>query len=184
MKRDMIVGSYRKDFDHSDSMISITLFPKDLVSYWSRCGLTADFAATFFAFRFQDSKRAGNSLSVILNEIVENAVKFSFDEKSNISINLFNLVDQLVFEVENFTDNSQFNLFVKIATELMDPSEDIETKYFRALQAKAESEGSGLGLITILHDYNAKLGVRFLSDKSRDSYKVSLQVGVNPGEVV
>lgn len=178
-----VIGAYREDVNRSDSMIQISLFPSDLVKYWSRCGLTADFAASFLAFRFPDSKKASNSLSVILNEIVENAVKFSNTPNGKIAVNLFNMADQIIYEVENFVNEAQYRIFHKRAEWLLDGG-DIEEKYFSALQAKAEnSSGSGLGLLTILHDFKSRLGVRFL-EEGGGLYRVSVQVTMRPEEVL
>jgi hypothetical protein len=183
MSDEVTVGSYRADANRSESMIQITLFPSDLVKYWSRCGLTADFAASFLAFRFPDSKKASNSLSVILNEIVENAVKFSNTKNGKIAINLFNLADLIIYEVENYVDESRYQDFREKAEQLLDGN-DIETKYFAALREKAENpSGSGLGLLTILHDFGAHVGVRFVREEN-GLYRVSLQVHMRPEEVL
>jgi hypothetical protein len=180
---DVVVGPYRMDLDRSDSMIHISLFPSDLVKHWSRCGLTADFAASFFSFRFPDSKKARNSLSVIMNEIVENAVKFSNTPNANIAINLFNMTDLIVFEVENFTNQEQFESFRATARDLLESS-DIEERYFEVLSSKAaNSMTSGLGLLTIIHDFNARIGVRF-TETDTDTRRVSLQVIVRPEELM
>ncbi len=178
-----VIGAYRTDVNRSDSMIQITLFPADLVKYWSRCGLTADFAASFLAFRFPDSRKAANSLSVILNEIVENAVKFSNTTNGQIAINLINMDDRIIYEVENRVDDSRHAIFLEKAADLLDDG-DIEEKYFTALQAKSGNpEGSGLGLLTILHDYKTSLGVRF-TPEGGGVWRVSLQVSMKPEEVL
>jgi hypothetical protein len=179
----VIVGPYRTDVNRSDSMIYISLFPSDLVKYWSRCGLTADFAASFYSFRFPDSKKARSSLSVILNEIVENAVKFSNTPNGNIAINLFNMTDVIVFEVENYITEAQFTAFLAKAKELLE-SGDVAPRYFQALKARAsDPASSGLGLLTIMHDYGARIGIRF-TRADTDIRRVSLQVIVRPEELV
>ncbi len=181
--RSVIVGPYRTDVDRSDSMIFISLFPADLVKYWSRCGLVADFAATFYSFRFPDSTKARSSLSVILNEIVENAVKFSNTPNNNIAINLFNITDVIVFEVENFIDAERYASFLSKAKELLEGG-DIKAQYFEALKAKGRDPGSsGLGLLTIMHDFNARIGIRF-SQTDAGIRRVSLQVIVRPEELI
>ena len=181
---EVTIGQYDEETSNSASTVHISLFPSDLVSYWSRCGLTADFGASFIAFCFPASKSAQNSMSFILNEVVENAVKFSHGTDLNISINLYHRPDTVVFEVENTVDRKQFDLFCRQAAEIMDSTTSLEERFMSALEAKAlNAGGSGLGLLTILHDFNTKLGVRMTPAEDADRFRVYVQVIVDPEEI-
>jgi hypothetical protein len=114
---------------------------------------------------------------------VENAVKFSNTKNGKIAINLFNLADLIIYEVENYVNEESYQAFREKAEKLLDGA-DIETKYFAALQQKGENpSGSGLGLLTILHDFGARVGVRFIREDG-GLYRVSLQVHMRPEEVL
>ena len=54
--------------------------PIDLVREWSRCGQTADYMARYLAYDFADRETAASVLSTVINELVENAAKFSTDK--------------------------------------------------------------------------------------------------------
>src|SRR5690349_25000309 len=62
------------------SELSLSFPPLALVAEWSRCSETADFVARFFAHDYPDRDVAGSVLSTVVNELVENAAKFSSDK--------------------------------------------------------------------------------------------------------
>ena len=96
---------------------------------------------------------------------------------------LFNMTELIVFEVDNYTDRAQFESFQATARELLECN-DIEARYFEVLASKAANPvNSGLGLLTIVHDFNARIGVRF-TETDAETCRVSLQVIVRPEELM
>lgn len=136
---------------------------------WRTNGLSADFLAdyvmTFFPggderdMRIEKPEEIRASINYIVNELLENAMKFS-DESSpypiTVQIYLYpetiaiithhGITRQQQAKLEEFIDNLQKS----------DPAE----LYFQQLEKNAleDSSDSGLGYLTILNDYDAKLG--------------------------
>lgn len=166
------------------NMVHITLLPKDLALYWQRCGLTADFGASFASFCFPKIESARNALSFILNELVENAVKYSSEESKRIKITLCEIEHNLYFEVENYVTTEQREIFTEQIDILMS-SNDIEKSYMAAMERSMTGEESKLGLLTILNDYKVGLSFTFKDHDDKHLFDiVKLQVKITPEDIL
>lgn len=140
---------------------------------WRNNGLSADFLAdyltTFFPGNQDDSSiltrqaEIKSAVSYIANELLENAMKFN-DENSHypIDIKLQLKKDGLIFSVANSIPPLSVDKFQAYIQKLLvsDPSE----MYIDQLEKNAADENcsdSGLGLLTMLNDYSAKMGWKF-----------------------
>jgi len=140
---------------------------------WRNNGLSADFLAdyltTFYPGNQDDSSaltrqaEIKSAVSYIANELLENAMKFN-DENSHypIDIKLQLEKDGLIFSVANSISPPSVDKFQTYIQKLLacDPSE----MYIDQLEKNAADDncsGSGLGLLTMLNDYSAKMGWKF-----------------------
>ncbi|MCW6052098.1 DUF6272 family protein [Microcoleus sp. A2-C5] len=140
---------------------------------WRNNGLSADFLAdyltTFFPGNEDDPSTIDrqaeikSAVSYIANELLENAMKFN-DETSEypIDIKLQLKSDGLIFSVANSISPQAVDQFQGYIRQLLasDPSE----LYIEQLEKNAADESStdsGLGLLTMLSDYTAKMGWKF-----------------------
>lgn len=140
---------------------------------WRNNGLSADFLADYLTTFFPGTQEDGSALtrqaevksavSYIANELLENAMKFN-DENSHypIDIKLQLEEDGLIFSVANSIPASAVDNFQGYIQKLLlcDPSE----MYIEQLEKNAADENctaSGLGLLTMLNDYSAKMGWKF-----------------------
>jgi hypothetical protein len=146
-------------------LMSLKLFPGVLPIAWEQCGATADFLANYFGTfygahlgrtREQRDYDVG-AMSYILNELVENAVKFN--EGGTIHVEVGLVASELVFTVENQLSRGTTAALRRKLSALLegDPTE----LFVRRVEEKADNPddgGSGLGLLTMMSDYQAKLG--------------------------
>ncbi|WP_445301184.1 DUF6272 family protein [Microcoleus sp. Pol11C3] len=140
---------------------------------WRNNGLSADFLAdyltTFFPGNQDDpatierQAEIKSAVSYIANELLENAMKFN-DETSDypIDIKLQLESDGVIFSVANSISPQAVDKFQAYIQQLLasEPSE----LYIQRLEKNAADESctnSGLGLLTMLTDYTAKLGWKF-----------------------
>ena len=147
--------------------VSLVFYPGDFAVRWSQCSATADFFAEYFAAvracaSDDEVVRAEfiGTLSYIVNELVENAVKFSVGETVEVTV----VVDdeELVAVVCNQILAATVEALVDKFRELVagDPQEML----FARVEANAENPetgASGLGFLTMMSDYGARLGWRF-----------------------
>lgn len=138
---------------------------------WRNSGLSADFLAdyvsTFFVSEDDDSDdqqaEIKDAVSYVANELLENAMKFSYDaSKHPVGIGLHLKQEVVRFYVTNCVNPSQLNGFKSFIQEIL--SEDPDDLYLRQLEENAEDENnsdSGLGFLTMINDYEAKLAWKF-----------------------
>jgi len=140
---------------------------------WRNNGLSADFLADYLTTFFPGNQdepstierqaEIKSAVSYIANELLENAMKFN-DETSEypIDIKLQLESDGVIFSVANSISPQAVDKFQAYIQQLLasEPSE----LYIQRLEKNAADESctnSGLGLLTMLTDYTAKLGWKF-----------------------
>jgi hypothetical protein len=155
--------------EHAYLAIGFSPSSVPLKQRWRNNGLSADFLADYFStfFPVSDQDHHGinprdelkGTVSYIANELLENAMKFN-DERSiypvNIRLHLY--PDHLVFLVTNSISPEQVESLQKRIQQLL--HEDLENLYLQTLEENAEQdilECSGLGLLSMINDYGAKL---------------------------
>ena len=136
----------------------LTFYPQSFPLRWGLCSTTADFCADYLATR-EPCQTSRDAINYVLNELVENAVKFSEGEAITITLALTG--DQLVLLVTNHVNPSTATKLRSKLHKLLagDPLELL----MRRVEENAENpdnEGSGLGFLTMMTDYEASLGWR------------------------
>lgn len=152
--------------------LELTFSPSSvpLKQRWRNNGLSADFLADYVTTFFPrdgddpDSPRRQSEIrgavNYVANELLENAMKYSEDHLAQpTTIRLVLRADALLFVAANATGAERGRAFRDFVRQLdaADPAE----MYVRQLERAAETGGSGLGLVTMVNDYGAKLGWRF-----------------------
>lgn len=160
-----IIGVYSLDDSFSEHM-SLTLYPDSFPVRWSLCNLTANFMAEYFGELFPDADADERLLSrdeisgavgYVLNELVENAVKFNLNGDITVTVGLGR--EDLVCLVSNQIPNPSVPGLRQKLLELTqeDPGELLR-RQAEANFEDAESSGSGLGYLIIMNDYGVSLG--------------------------
>lgn len=139
---------------------------------WQTNGLSANFILEYLEIFFVGQQPARGEIPIspatyeavkyIANELLENAMKFSApDAPSPTRISCFLLDNQVVFQVINIT-TQEFadNLEVLIGILF---NHDPHELYVAKMEANAEEDGenSGLGFLSMICDYSAKLSWKF-----------------------
>lgn len=140
---------------------------------WKNNGLSADFIANYLATCFPQFEQVmdqanleaefRHAVSYVANELLENAMKFSSRKRSYpVDIILQLHGDRIIFLVNNSSDTELVETFQAFIQELL--TEDPIELYIQHLENAANDENStisGLGLLTMINDYGAKLGWKF-----------------------
>jgi|GEM_PF-197975 len=145
---------------------------KTVQERWQHNGLSADFLGDYFTVFFpnkNDSEanriaEVKNAVSYIANELLENAMKYAAENcMLPTSIGLYLDNSTIVFNESNHVENDQAETFMAYIEKFM--AEDPNDFYLQQLENSAMSEEgqSGLGFLTMVNDYMAKLGWQFES---------------------
>lgn len=168
-----IIGEFSNDLPPGQEYLTLVFSPSSvpLKQRWRTNGLSADFMADYFATFFPGKEGTTNeadlqaevksAVSFIGNELLENAMKFT-DERLDypISLTLQMHSDKLVFIATNSVNYHGVERFQAFVQELA--TSDTDELYLRHFeQSESDSDDSGLGLLTMINDYQAKLGWKF-----------------------
>ncbi|HDN27099.1 MAG TPA: ATP-binding protein [Thioploca sp.] len=175
-----LFGDYSHEPDSSEEFLVLGFSPTSipLKQRWRNNGLSADFLADYLTTFFPTSDtdpstierqtEIKSAVSYIANELLENAMKFN-DETSqypiNIQLHLYS--DRIVFCVTNSIPAQSVDGFQAYLHKLI--QEDPQELYIERLERNAEDDNettSGLGLLTMMTDYMAKLGWKFETVKT------------------
>lgn len=172
-----IFGNFVCDLPPSQEYLILSFSPGSipLRQRWRNNCLSADFLADYLSTFFLDSEEAESNsekhievksaVSYIANELLENAMKYGVEKSPHpISIQIHLNPDLIIFELTNSIRCEQRQQFQAHIEELM--TCDPEELYIAQLEKNAmddgdEDRGSGLGFLTMLIDYGAKLGWKF-----------------------
>ncbi|NEP58522.1 MAG: ATP-binding protein [Symploca sp. SIO2G7] len=170
-----VFGEYREKLpsDHEFLLLGFSPSSIPIQQRWRNNGLSADFIAdylmTFFPINDEQSSiqarqaEIKSGVSYIANELLENAMKFHDKTSSHpIKFGIYLLEDTVLTVLLQATNSvsppnlDKFQAFVQELT-----NSDPEELFIRQLEKNAEDENfhnSGLGLLTMINDWNAKLG--------------------------
>lgn len=140
---------------------------------WRNNGLSADFLADYLSTFFPQSEdvqvqlsrqdKMRGAVSYIANELLENAMKFNYESSTYpINIRLHLNQDYLAFFVTNSVMPNKLNAFQNHIETLLNA--DTQALYLQKLEENALNEtlaSSGLGLLTMLNDYEVGLSWKF-----------------------
>lgn len=176
---DIIFGDFLENLPPSQEYLIISFSPSSvpLQKRWRNNGLSADFLAdylsTFFSCGNEENTsiekqtEVKNAISYIANELLENGMKYSQETSSAaISIQLHLERDNIIFQMTNSINSKAIERFQAYIKELIDS--DPYELYIRQLEKNATEENnteSGLGFLTMMNDYGAKLGWKFATSE-------------------
>lgn len=167
------------------SFVDIRLSAMDMVVHWRRCSLTADFLAGFVAQGFEGREAdAELELSMVIDELIENAVKFCADVQEPVSVTVHNYGDVLRLEASNLCDLESAKALEGAIRRVLES--DLEALFIKQIEESASDDrmSSRLGFITLCVNHNARLGARITKvPREEDLYTVTVQVLLDRHEV-
>jgi hypothetical protein len=157
--------------------------PLELISHWKKCSLVADFFANYQSLNFDDQQKAMSVLSTIINELLENAVKFTCDPNKLVSISLRRYQNEISIETVNITNKENAKKLASFIEKVEDA--DLEELFFEQIEeaAMSEHDASGVGLISIVKDYNAKLGLKIQEKPNESLFDVHVKVSLSADDL-
>ena len=164
----------RLDRERPLSELSLSFVPLALVAEWARCSETADYVARYFAHDFDDRELAGNVLSTVVNELVENAVKFSSDKNVLAGLTVREYADVVQISTRNVASLAHATAFGEAVTRLA--RGDPEALFAERIASPPDTGGAGIGLIMLRKDYAARIGVRVTMEEAAALVEVEVEV--------
>lgn len=139
-----------------EARVELSFFPASFAVPWRQCSASAEFVAAYLTREDGETGAAG----FVLNELMENVVKFSHDLPVRVWAGRRG--SELLIRVANHICTAEVESLQ--ATLLDVVTGDAQEKLCARVEMNAEnpgSGGSGLGYLTMRADYGAQLGFRF-----------------------
>ncbi len=189
-----IFGEFIDQFPPEHDSLELTFTPssRPIKQRWRNNLLSAHFVADYLSsFLPVDAtdastekriKQSKGAVSYVANELLENAIKFNQDGanyKVKFGIHFIGETEvTAVIFASNSVNPSGANKLKEFIEELLasDPNE----LYLQQVEknAESESETSGLGLLTMINDYSAKIGWKFEPRPDNDTIAVTTVVQI------
>ncbi|TGL88604.1 ATP-binding protein [Leptospira congkakensis] len=158
------------------SHLSISLSAIDMTFYWKRCDVLSNFISQFYFHSYESKRLDNNAISTIINELVENAAKYSDKENSKIFVEIKDLGTHLRVEVKNRVTPWTKTIFENKIQTIQ--SGNIDQLYFEALETRNHGTGTtGIGLLMLLKDYQLNLAYEF-TKVDEFSFEVTIRVHI------
>jgi hypothetical protein len=168
----VIFGDYLEQ-ENGDEYLVIHFSPSSipLRQRWRNTGLSADFLAEYWATFFPavDTPAKARQIEItsairyIANELLENLMKFSYEPADYpVGLALYLYRDEFRFYASNAIAPQDIGGFQERIQRLV--NEEVETLYWEQIKTNVADEGrheSNLGLLTMRHDYDARLAWKF-----------------------
>jgi hypothetical protein len=145
------------------AVTSLTLSDGPLDLQWKHSAMTADLIATMLALPYADRRtvhsQLRHSIDYLANELIENAVKFR--QPGEIRIDVGITQDDFLMRVTHVVDRDSASRFQQLLGQIT--GRDAGELLLEQIESNAatDSDGSGLGLLTLLSDYEARMGWSF-----------------------
>lgn len=146
---------------------------------WVQCGVTAEFLGNFLAGLAArsavDANEVRHSVSYLANELLENAVKFRAPGSGDVELEARFDGQTVELVLSNFAAEQTSAGFQTYLAEMVsrDPGE-LLIERIEANAAGDSSSGSGLGLLTLMNDYGARLGWTFEQEAPGEPVRVEV----------
>src|SRR3569623_405536 len=159
-----IYGNFSHALQSANFATTLRLVDGALALTWQHSGTTAAFLGDFYALRAAETgleyNEVRHSVGYLVNELLENALKFRAPGDIELTAGLSGARFELI--VSNLVTEATAERFAALLAELTsrDPGE-LLIERLEANAADETSSASGLGLLTLMNDYGARLGWNF-----------------------
>lgn len=183
-------GAFKQLHDYQKlENLSLSFVPSSVPinQRWRNNGLSADFLADYMSSFFpydKGNKEAQlqhaniiNAVSYISNELLENVMKYTASEcELSSGINLYLDKKVFVFEAFNYISEESKNKYIDFINILQNG--DPDELFMQQLENNAiNGESSGLGILTMINDYNASVAWKFIIT-NKSFFKATTQVTI------
>ena len=169
------IKTKQTSFNTSDIALDF-IIPHELVSCWKQCGIIADFVAQYNAVHYKQQEKVISTVSIITNELIENTVRLSEVSNTLISIALKLTHDSILIETITTATSTSVDIISKFIQQLSDC--DVETLFLNQLEKVAQEQNHphGLGLLSVMKDYQASIGIKVTTLDDTDKYNIYTKI--------
>ncbi len=173
MNKTITIGDNITFTSDSSRNLTLSFSPDDITNCWSNADRLAGLITDYY--HLHSNKECTTIISTVLNELIENAVKYAENKSETVKIDTLKNEDKLLIKISNTLPAERLTPFIDECKKLFHT--DLKTLFIKRIEslkkeAPRDSSG-GIGLILLKKDYNT--GIKFIFYENNDvSYKVSV----------
>ncbi|MCB9689639.1 MAG: hypothetical protein H6735_31670 [Alphaproteobacteria bacterium] len=161
--------------------VDLRLMSPDNETRWKRCLLTSDYLAHFLTPNTERDPMEREELSIVIDELLANAVKFSVAPNESVSMAVQHFGDAIRVEASNLCDERRAKELVEILRRTIE--QNLEELFVQQVENNADDvDRSQLGFITLRLNFGARLGARIREDAETGHYRVTVAVVLDRSE--
>ena len=165
MEERIIIGDKIEFEKNMESIFTFSFLPLDIFDNWARASSLSDFIAEYFGSYFEN-ETSHNLISTVINEFIENAVKFTKNNSQPIVIIVKKRANDLICRITNSIPRHRKTAFIEICNKLY--SHDLDQLFLDTIVEESDNKNeSGIGLILIKKDYQVKTNFDFFIDSKQ-----------------
>jgi hypothetical protein len=159
----------------SVSQMTLRFFEGPLALDWMHCGALAKYIGNHYSGlaggHRLDPVEAGHSINYLVNELMENAVKFRAPGTVELQTSL--LFGSFTLRLSNVIEPDTATKFQALLEQITSrDAGDLIIERLEANAAEPDSEGSGIGILTLISDYGVQLGWTFSSQDTGQAIRL------------
>jgi len=146
---------------------------------WEKCIIISDFFSDYYTSTIVNKKKEISlTLSTIINELIENAVKHSTKEHNEISIHLKKFDKEVLIIIENIATKEKVNNLIHTLNLIN--SKDTELLMLNRIKNNLlyHQENSEIGLLNIINYYTTNIGAKVIPLKNTKLSKIEFYVSL------
>ena len=167
-------------FDRSNAQsaysFSITLYNGPLDITWQHASATCDYVSDIIAMHCDKLKlnynEARHSIAYLVNELLENSIKFKSEGDIELNFSFDNNNFEMI--ISNSITSTVAEKFQGLLAEIVsrDPGE-LLIERIEKNAIDENSSASGLGILTLMNDYGARMGWKFIEQRANGGILLS-----------
>ncbi len=162
----MLVGDFDTNVKMDAGDIYLKFYSDNFTLNWEQASKLADYLSHYYTQSVlscteSQHKEVLNNVSYVVNELFENSIKFNSASDLDVSIQINTQENNITLITTNNLSKEKVTKFAAFLKNLLaaDPEAYLVEKITENIEK--DTSGSGLGYITLILNYHAKLGFKF-----------------------
>tara|TARA_B100000427_G_scaffold228520_1_gene191884 strand:- start:8515 stop:9084 length:570 start_codon:yes stop_codon:yes gene_type:complete len=146
---------------------------------WEKCSMVSNFFADYHTSSVHSNKNEIKStISTITNELIENAIKHTYKNYSDISLHLTQLPNEAIITTENITNKENKDNLCHTIKQLSNTN--LEGIILSRIKNNLiyNQKNSEIGLLNIINSFSANLGAKISPIDNTKLFKIELIVSI------
>lgn len=177
MQKTFTIGDDIKINNEKGKNLSFIFCPEDKEKIWQRVDRLSQIIASYHQIANDNDHKQQAIITHVLNELIENAVKYSRNSYDTVKVDTLKNNDKLLIRITNSLSTDSWQTFLNECNSLF--KGDLKEQFIQKIKSLKDNKSSaGIGLILLKKDFNTDIKFIFY-EHSDDNYSVAVIAELN-----